>query len=319
MAVVVQSFLGQAGWKIETTPGTYRAPTAAQDFAFYVPIKVEDIIDDILDQSFRGQAARDQGYYGGFRSARITITQPVAQLSSGHFFKAWLGQVTDTGAGDPFTHAFTELDSAAPPTYSISVFDATLTNTRAFTNCVLQKNTIKSGAKGLVTSESVWLGKFDVTTQAKPTAVYDTAPHYVPFQNAPTIAGAANTRVLDLQIVMEREVEVIPAFSGTQDITTVSGGRISVTGTMLFAPSDNTEIDQYRTNSQPTVSVLWTNTASHTLTIQMTKCAIINGSFLDQTAPFLKWNAKFQGINNTTDTGPAKVILLNSLASGAYN
>src|SRR5215472_3870534 len=318
MAVVVQSFLGQTGYKIETTAGTYRAPTAAQDFSFYTIVKVEDIIDDILDQSFRGQAARDQGYYGGFRSARITITQPLAQLNSGHIFKAWLGQVATTGGADPFTQTFTELD-AAPPTYSISVFDATITNTRAFTNCVLQKNTIKSGAKGLVTSESVWLGKFDVTTNAKPAAVYDTAPHYVPFEGAPTIAGSANTRMLDFQMIMEREVEVVPGFTGTQDISTVSGGRISVTGTMLFAPSDNTEIDQYRTNTQPTVSLLWTNTASHTLTIQMTKCAIINGSFLDQTAPFLKWNAKYQGINNATDTGPAKIVLLNSVGSGSYN
>src|SRR5215475_13056627 len=219
MAVVIQSFLGQAGLKIETTPGTYRAPTAAQDFVFYVPIKVEDIIDDILDQSFRGQAARDQGYYGGFRSARITITQPVAQLSSGHFFKAWLGQVTDTGAGDPFTHTFTELDTAAPPTYSISTFDATIANTRAFTNCVLQRLTIKSGSRGLVTMEAVFLGKFDLTNQTKPTAVYDAAPHYVPFQGAPTIASVANTRMLDFQMVCEREVETVPAFSGTQDIT----------------------------------------------------------------------------------------------------
>lgn len=318
MAVVLQSFLGQAGIKIETTPGTYRAPTLAQDFLFYTTIKAEDMIEDNIDESFRGQAAKDQGFYPGFRSARITITSPLAQFPTGYFFKGLLGTDTPTGAGDPFTHTFTELDTGAPPTFTITVYDATLATARAFTNCVVQRFRITLANKGLAVMEAVLIGKFDAA-QTKPTAVFDTAPHYVPYQAGLTIAGGSSTKLIQFEQIMEREVEPVFGFSNSQDLTTVSGNRIQVTGTLIFAPADNTEIDYYRVNTQPSVVLLLTNTLSHTLTLQMTKCAFLNGTIVDQTGPFVRVSAKYRGIRNATDAGPTTAILLNAVSLTGYN
>lgn len=318
MATVIQSFLGQAGIKIETTPGTYRAPALAQDFLFYTSLKAEDMIEDNIDESFRGQAAKDQGFYPGFRSARITIQSPLAQFPSGYFFKGLLGTDTPTGAGDPFTHTFTELDTAAPPTFTVTVYDATTATARAFTNCMVQRWRITLADKGLVVTEAVLLGKFDAS-QTKPTAVFDTSPHYVPYQAALTIAGGASTKLIQFEQIMEREVVPVFGFANTQDLSAVSGARIQVTGSMIFAPSDNTELDYYRVNTQPTVSLLLTNTLSHTLTLQMTKCAFINGTVLEQTGPYLRVNAKYRAIRNATDSGPTTAILLNAVAVAGYN
>lgn len=318
MGVVIQSFLGQAGIKIETTPGTYRAPTLAQDFLFYTSVKVEDIIEDNVDESFRGQAARDQGFYPGFRSARITIQSPLAQFPSGYFFKGLLGTDSPTGAGDPFTHTFTELDTGSPPTFTVTVYDATLATARAFTNCVVQRWRITLADKGLAVTEAVLLGKFDAL-QTKPTAVYDTSPHYLPYQAALTIAGGASTKLIQFEQILEREVEPVFGFSNSQDLSAVSGARIQVTGNLIFAPADNTELDYYRANTQPSVSLLLTNTLSHTLTLQMTKCAFLNGTVLEQTGPFLRVSAKYRAIRNATDAGPTTAVLLNAVNTTGYN
>lgn len=318
MATVIQSFLGQAGIKIETTPGTYRAPAAAQDFLFYTSLKAEDMIEDNVDESFRGQAAKDQGFYPGFRSARITITSPLAQFPTGYFFKGFFGTDTPTGAGDPFTHTFTELDTGSPPTFTVTVYDATVATARAFTNCVVQRFRITLANKGLVMMEAVLMGKYEAL-QTKPTAVFDTSPHYVPYQAALTIAAGASTKLIQFEQIMEREVEPVFGFSNSQDLSTMSGARISITGNMIFAVADNTEIEYFRANTQPAVSVLITNTASHTLTLQMTKCAFTNGTAIDQSGPYVRVNAKYRAIRNATDAGPGTAILLNAVSTTGYN
>lgn len=319
MATVIQSFQGQAGIKIETVAGTYRAPTLAQDFFFYTACKVEDLIEDNVDESFRGQAAADQGFYPGFRSARVTITQPFAQFPTGYLLKAFFGTDTATGAGDPFTHTYTELDTAAPATYTITVFDATTTNARAMVNCILQRLRFTLASKGLVVVEAVFLGKFDSTANAKPTAVYDTSPHYVPYQMAATINSVGSTKVTQWETICEREVEPVFGFSGTQDLTAVSGNRIRVTGSIIFAPADNTEADYYRLGTVVPISLLFTNTGGHTFTWQQTATRLINGTFIDQSGPYIRVNAKYRAIRNATDAGPATAILLNAVAVAGYN
>ena len=319
MGTVLQSFLGQAGIKIETVAGTYRAPTLAQDFLFYTSIKLEDLIDDNVDESYRGQAAADQGFYPGFRSARVTITMPLAQFPTGYFLKAFFGTDTVTGAADPFTHTFTELDTAAPATYTISVFDATIANTRAVVNCVLQRLRITLAQKGLAVCEAVFLGKFDSTANAKPTAVYDTSPHYTPYICQPTINSISSNKLIQFETIAEREVEPVFGYNNSQDLTAVSGNRIRVTGSMIFAPTDNTEADYYRLGTVIPVSLLFTNTASHTFTWQMTAARLISGTFVDQSGPFVKVNAKYRAIRNATDAGPATAILLNAVAVAGYN
>lgn len=316
MATVIQSFLGQAGIKLESTPGTYRAPSLAQDFLFYTSLKAEDMIEDNVDESFRGLASADQGFYPGFRTARVTITQPFAQFPTGWLLKAFFGTDSATGAGDPFTHTFTESDTA-PTTYTITVYDATVATARAFTNCILQRLRFTLASKGLVVVEAVFIGKFDAL-QTKPVAVYDTSPHYIPYQMAATINSIGSTKVIQFEAVMEREVEPVLGFSGTQDLTTVSGNRIRVTGSAIWAPSDNTEIDYYRNGTVVPISLLFTNTLSHTFTWQTTAARLLNGTFVDQSGPYVRINAKWRGIYNATDAGPAKAVLLNAVNTTGY-
>ena len=312
---LIQTWQGQVMIAKETTWGTYVAPSGANQTIFHKLVKVEDIINDELDESYQGVRSKTQGFYPGFRYAKITIDFYVAQLNVGNFFMAWFGKDTKTGAGDPFTHTFAEND-ATPPSYSISNFDNTIATTRAIEGAYLQDLTLSyTSGKGMFMGNAVFLGKYVDVGQTKPTATYDTAPHYIPYQNALTLNGSANAHLVDMKLVFHQDV--IPQFgaSGTQDVTAFSTGSITVTGDLTFDPIDNTEIQLYRGNTQGAFSALFTNTASHTLTITMTKCAFKNGTVIDQSSPYATVKAKVEGIRNTTDVGPCGVVLLNSLST----
>jgi hypothetical protein len=313
-APLVQTWQGQVGIAKETTWGTYAAPSTSAQFVRHKLVKVEDIIADEKDLSYQGVRSRTQGFYPGFRYAKVTIDFYVDQLASGQFFMAFFGTDTKTGAGDPYTHTFSELD-AAPASYTISNFDATISNTRAVTGAYLQKLSITYAEKGLVMGQAVFLGKYVSTANAKPSATYDTSPVYIPYQNALTLNGSANAHLTAMKLNFDQDI--VPQFgaAGTQDVTAFSTGTMEITGDLTFASIDNTEIDLFRSNTQGAFSALFTNTASHTLTFQISKCAFSNGTAIDQNSPYAKTVAKFIAARNTTDAGPGKVILLNSLST----
>ena len=311
---LIQTWQGQVGLKKETTWGTYAAPSAAQEFVFHKQVKVEDIINDEPDESYQGVRSKTQGFYQGFRYARVTMDFYVAQLNIGQFLNAFFGLDTKTGAGDPFTHTFTEQDST-PPSYTISNYDATIATTRAVEGAYLQDLTLSYADKGLFMGNAVWLGKYVDVAQTKPTATYDTTPHYIPYQNALTLNGTSNAHLVAMKLVFHQDVTPQFGAAGTQDVTAFSVGSATVTGDLTFNVIDNTEIQLYRANTQGAFSALFTNTASHTLTFQMTKCAFKNGTIIDQSADLAKVTAKIEGIRNTTDAGMAKVVLLNTLST----
>ena len=309
---LIQTWQGQVGIAKETTQFTYAAPSAAHQFIFHKQVKVEDIINDEPDESYQGVRSKTQGFYQGFRYAKVTIDFYVAQLNVGNFLMAWYGTDTKTGAADPFTHTFTEND-ATPPSYTISNFDNTITNTRAVEGAMLQDLTLSySEGKGLFMGNAVFLGKYADVAQTKPTATYDTSPHYIPYQNALTLNGVSNAHLVAMKLQWHQDLTPQFGASGTQDVTAFSTGPITTTGDLTFNVVDGTEINLYRGNTQGAFSALFTNTASHTLTIQMTKCAFKNGTVIDQSAAMAKVSAKIEGIRNTTDAGASKVVLLNN-------
>ena len=312
---VIQTFVSQLGIKKESTPGTYVAPSTTQDFMYGVTVKLEDIIFSNLDESYQGVAAKTIGFFPGFRYAKITIEGPFSQLASGNLLMAAMGTDNKTGAGDPFTHTITLLNTGAAPSYSISWFDGSIATTRAVENAYLQELNLSYATQGLFKNQAVFIGKYVDVAQTKPTATYDTAPHYIPYENALTLNSVANGRLITFDMKIAREVEPIFGSTGTQDISAISQGRMTVKGKLGFVVVDATDINYYRNNTQPTFSALLTNTASHTLTIQMTKCAFDNGTVIDYGSPYEKVMANYEGVYNATDGGPVKFVLLNALST----
>ena len=307
--------------KRETPPGTYVAPAAAQDFLFVNLGRIENLIEDNVDESYQAIAAKESGLYPGFRYARVTMDGYVAQASIGHLFRAALGAISESGTVDPFTHNFTARTSQGPA-YSLVNFDNTQASAWAVTNARCQSLTLKyAEAKGMFSFNAVFLGKYQAS-QSKPTATYDnlvTAPHYIPYQNALTLNGAADGRLIAMTLKIDNECEPLFGATGNQDPVDISQGRITTVGLdAIFEVVDLTDINFFYNNTQPIWSAVFTNTASHTLTIQMSKLAFSNGSGIMQDKPYIRAVMKAKGLHNATDSGPVKFILLNNIATSAY-
>jgi hypothetical protein len=302
-STVIQTAQQFWGLKRETTPGTYAAPSAAQDFLFVTSGQIEDIVEDVYDESNQASYAKQQGFYQGIQQAKVTLKGRVAQASSGHLFRAALGAISESGAGDPYTHNFT-LRAAQGPSYSIVNFDGTIANVRA----------VK-----MARCQSLKLSYSNVQkfTQTKMSTTFDTSLHYMAWQGALTYGGAATDRLLSMTLHIDNEVAAVPGSSGTQAINDVSQNQCTAMLDLLFRPTDGTEYALYRANTQQAFSLVFTQ-AAHTLTLQVTKLALPNGAKLIQTGKYVTLQAKGAGINNATDGGPAKIILLSAIATGAY-
>jgi hypothetical protein len=305
------------GLKRETTPGTYAAPSAAQDFLFVTSGQIEDIVEDVYDESNQGSYAKQQGYYQGVQQAKVTLKGHVAQASSGHLFRAAMGAISESGAGDPYTHNFL-LRSAPGPTYSIIDFDGTISNVRAVKMARCQSLKVSySNVQKFLDFEAVFIGIWTDVAQTKMSATFDAALHYLAWQGALTYGGAATDRLLSMTLHIDNEVGAVPGSSGSQAINDVYQNQCSVLLDLLFRPTDGTEYALYRANTQQAFSLLFTQ-AAHSLTLQVAKLALPNGAKLIQTGKYVTLQAKGAGINNATDAGPAKIILLNAIATGSY-
>lgn len=313
---VVQTALSFWGIKRETTAGTYAAPAAAQDFLFVTEGSIEELVEDVFDESYQASFAKQMGYYQGVQSAKVTLKGPVAQAPSGHLFRAALGATSESGAADPFTHNYT-LRSAQGPSYTIVCYDATITNVRAVEMARLQSLKLNySKVQGLLMYEAVFLGKWGDVAQTKPTATFDTANHYMAWQGAVTY-GTTNGRLLSLSWNLDNETEVVPGSTGTQAINDVSQNRCTVGLDLTFANVDSTEYNLFRANTQQAFSIVFTQ-GTHTLTLQTSKVALGNGTKNIIAGGYVTTQAQGHAVNNTTDTGPAKVILINAIATASY-
>ena len=315
---MIQTFQSFWGIKRETTVGTYNAPALAQDFMFVTLGLLEFLIEDNVDESYQGIAAKEAGFYPGWRYGRVTIEGPVSQLPMPHLWRAALGNIATTGAGDPFTQTITAR-TAQGPSYTLVNFDGTQAPAWSVQNARLQSLEVRYVEnKGMFTYKAVFLGKYPVS-QTKPSSTFDTAPQYVPYENALTLGGSANGKMVAMTLKIDNECEPVPGSTGTQDVNDISQGRITTVALdAIFAPIDLTELNFFLNNSQPVFSALFTNTASHTLTLQMSKLAFANGTRVTQDKPYIRAAVKAKGIQNATDTGPIKVIHLNSIAAGGY-
>lgn len=310
----VPTFRLFAGLAKETTWGT-----AVPATTFYPILKPKHAVkyQTILDQGFRSNAAKDQGWFQG--TAHTEIDYPDMMFypdDSGHLFMGMLGTDTISGAG-PYTHTITLLNSALPPSYTLVKFDALLATARSVAGSYMEDVTLKFAHRGALTVGVKARGKIEANVTA-PSNTYSSAPILMPWQGALTLGGGSNAKLIDFSLNIKRPVELIFGINNSQDATAGNVGPIEVTGKMTFVPTDFTEINYYLNNTQPATSIVFTS-GTNTLTLQMTKTAFEDPTELDHGSAYAKISASFRAIANATDAGtgnsPLKVIAVNGKAA----
>jgi len=303
--------------------------TASLGPADYIPvtsIEPEPQIVQLKDRGMRGSAVEVYGNQQGTRISAFSIGGDVFPDT----FPYWVGGVTgasDFSAGTPNTHAFSVKNTSdtQPTPFALWLFNSI--DTRIYAGTKVDQLDVNFDPAGLLTySAKVWSwmdGPVPAVTSSFSTVV--PAPAW---GCQATIGGTNVLYVEQAALSIKRPAFPIYTMQNLQDPYKVWTKPITVDGSMTCVFEDNTQLNNFLQNSQPTFTLLFTPTGANPNTIQftMTKCnyetskpKITGGN------GFVELTINFVGLGNTTDattagtgSSPIKVTCKSTKATGTY-
>jgi hypothetical protein len=306
MAII--SYNSRAGFAKETTWGT--AVAAPTGFIPFKTLKSEDDIKRIVDSGIRGNLTKDFASYAGIANAKFDIEGLVYPDLFGNFLLALFGQDAVTGTG-PYTHSFT-LSNNQPPSYTLFDYDGV--NERYYAGAVLEQLDLKFTTEGDLTKSAKFVSKASAQSGTPHSPTYTSVAPLLGWNTSITIAGSGNTRLIGGDLSFKRPCKFTYGANNSQAPTKVNVGTLEVTGKLDFEIDDYTELNYYLQTTQPTVVITFTS-GTNTLTVQMTKCDFEKVAGIDRSQEMARVSANIRALYNTTDAGPAKVTLVNGVAT----
>ena len=306
---IIQTFLTQLLLAKETT---FQTGTTASGVSVAAKNpKATEIFESLIDQGFRGHAAMDYAYAQGAGHSEIDLPDMWFYADDyGHFFMAMLGTDTATTSASSTSHAITLLDGQ-PPSYSLTDYNGI--DSRQYAGLYFEEMSMKWTTPGRLTLAARAQGKTAATVSKPSFPAYSSASVYLPWQMASTINGAANVHIINMETSLKRKVEPIWGMTNSQQPNLGSVGPLEVTGKLDFAVADNTELNLYLNNTQPSATFLLTGASTiNTMALHFNSLVFETPTVTDRGKDYLIVNATYRGIYNATDTGPLKVTLTNA-------
>lgn len=320
-----RSYLGIAK---ETTRGT--AVVTPTD---YIPVlaskmKPVDLVGALYDEGLRGSMVKNYGYIPGRTHSTFDFGGPVFADTIGYSIGGILGEVVTTGASAPYSHVVSLENNAgvaadAQPT-SFTLVDFYGAAVRAYAGIMVHDFSLKFTSEGLLDYDAKSTGWASATTSA-PTPTFSTILPTPVWQATVTIGGTQVSYAVDGNIDMKRPVTPIFGISNTQNPYQVFLGALEVTGKITFIMEADTELTRFITNTQPAVTINWSNGTGATATqIQatMTKGAYVAAA-IERSKEYVEIAIDLNAQGNVTDKGtvgysPIKWTLQNAKTSGTY-
>lgn len=299
------SALGYAGLAKESVWGT---PVAANKWMPVKDHKFEEDIKTILDEGKRGIAAKDFGLYQGTKLATLEQGGDFYPDVPPNFLLGIMGSVATTGVG-PYTHTFS-LGATQP---SLTVHDYDGLTERQFAGCLVDEFSMKFATDEGALSWSAKMKGKSPTSIAKSTPTFGTLNPILGWQASLNLNSIANTNLLGFELTCKRETKPVFGANNSQAPSKIHPGVLEVTGKISFDMAATTEYDLFGNNTQPPLALTLTSGAN-ILVITMTKCAFEKAN-VDQGKEFVQVDASIRGIWNTTDSGPVKFAVTNSVVS----
>ncbi len=163
------SFLGVCK---EVTKGVWLTPTDYIPVSSFEPV---DVIMPLEDNAYRGSMVDLYGWTQGPKYVTYKAAGPVFNDSIGYLLGAFFGDCTTTGAGAPFTHAFSTKNSGDGQPLAYSFTDFYAAGTRGYSGLQCHDLSFKFSGDGMLTYEAMLTGLLEAT-QTKPTATFGTRP-----------------------------------------------------------------------------------------------------------------------------------------------
>ena len=322
----VRSYLGVAK---ETTKGTPVAPTA------FIPVtkdklKTANIIDPLMDDGLRGSSvAGAYNYIQGRTRSTVDFGGPVFADTVPWAVAGLLGSVATTGASAPYTHTISlKNDSTVggdvqPTAFTFTDFYAA--DVRAYSGCQIHDFALSFDASGLLEYDAKATGWLSASAST-PTPSFTTVTPTPVWQATVSLAGTPVAYTVSGSLNATRAVTPIYGLSATQNPYQVFVGGLSVTGQLKFVMENNAELTRFLSNTQPSITVDWSQGAGATATqfaFTLTKGAYTTAVY-ERSADYVEITVDVTGIANTTDAGatggyaPIKFTAKNAVASGIY-
>jgi hypothetical protein len=292
----------------EATWGTAVTPT------YYPPFKdtkPEDVIDYIKDQGTRGAMAMTYNVINGIQHSTMDITTDAYPDVIGLYLLSILGSDTVTGSSSPYTHAFKLNRTGQPVSLTHTYYDGT--SIRQFAGHMVEEFDLKWAANASLEVSLKSQGKVSATT----TGITPTPASTLPFagwQFTATLGGSANLNLVGFDISLKRKLYVQHAANNSTNPTAIVAGGLEVTGKATFDKADDTELNAFLNNTQPSFVLTGTQpTTNYQLTLNMNKCAFLKDPITAKEV--VQGDVDFEALDNTSNNGPIAITLINAVAS----
>jgi len=310
------SFLGVCK---EVTKGVWLTPTDYIPVSSFEPV---DVIMPLEDNAYRGSMVDLYGWVQGPKYVTYKAAGQVFNDSIGYLLGCFFGDCTTTGAGAPFTHAFSTKNSGDGQPLAYSFTDFYGAGTRGYSGLQCHDLSFKFSGNGMLTYEAMLTGLLEAT-QTKPTATFGTRPIIPVWQCATQFGSVSALTLIDGEFNLSRPVQVIHTADGTQAPYAIFMGPVSLAGKANVVMEDDTRLTEFLNNTQPAVDLLFTQDASNTVKLHATKAAY-TGAPISRDGIYVHLPIEFSGVANATDAGasgglsPAKCTILSAKPASTY-
>lgn len=275
-------------------------------------------IPEVFDEGRRGIGAADFAAMQGAGMGELSIEQLVYPDAISYFLWGILGADAITGMTDPYTHTMTMSNACPSFTVEEIVVGTGSNGARQFTGARITSVGLSfNTGEGAVTASVQMTSKIPTKVTAVNPAVVTGGEAFMGWSCTFTSTNLTG-RVTQADINFTRDVTIEHGGTGSKDPTFIVPGPLRVAGTVTLTITDLTDFDRYLTELQQAAALGFTlgTSPARTLTITMTQCNF-NAEPLDLGADGQVRTARlsFRGIYNSTDTGPAKVVLVNGITT----
>lgn len=305
---------------------------AATNFLRQTGVSPQPNVPYLPDNSYQGDMAHTHDLIQGPTSSSFSLDGNMYADEIGWALASLLGDLTVTGTQDPYTTAFSLLNSTQGQTKSYTITDWNGTDGTRYIDCKANELSLAYTADGLVTVSSKWDG-IALSTTTIPTSSF-TATHALPaWKTNVSINSLVGPLVTDFSLDLKRTNTPIPAMQSTaaQPVAAIfNGGDLTFTGSanlVYDATNGATILGYYTAGTAVPLSFDLTSTESalaHEVKLVATTALITMATLSRDSASFVKMAINFEGVANTTDVGssagraPVKATTKAGLASGTY-
>ncbi len=270
------------------------------------------------DMSLRGSAVDAFSEADGVYHGVFSIEGDVFVDSFGHLLLSIMGEEAISGVG-PYVHAFTTLNSGDQQPPGHTIWDDYSVVCRRHFGSQLSSLALSWEDNGLLaySADALTLGDTVVTA---PVASYGALAPMAAWYGTCLIGGVAAYPLSGELTITRNDAEPIHVQDGLQSPRYIWVGPLSIEGTLVLLMENDTYYDQFVNNTQPTLALTWTQSASAIISVTMSK-ATWRTPEKDLSGSYVKLEIPFKALGNTTDVGassgysPAKFSLTNSRAT----